>query len=56
MNDFRKWRGYLYIALGVGFGVYRGWKSENWSSWDTIDLVIALGMIGIGLLLVVRKN
>lgn len=53
-DKFTNWRGYLYIALGVGFGVYRAMKSEGLSSLDWTDVVISVGMVGVGLYLVIR--
>lgn len=53
--DFKSWRGYLYIGLGLAFGIYRGLKVEEWTSWDLLDQALAFGMIGIGLYLVLKK-
>lgn len=53
--DFKNWRGYLYIGLGLVFGIYRVLQVVEWTSWDLLDLALALGMIGIGLFLVQKK-
>ncbi len=54
-SDFKNWRGYLYIGIGLAFGIYRGVQVTEWSSWDLVDQAIALAMVGIGFFLVVRK-
>lgn len=53
--NFKNWRGYLYVALGVAFGFYRGSKVDVWGSWEYIDLLIALGMVGVGVFTILRK-
>ncbi|MGE0587143.1 MAG: hypothetical protein AB7O48_01110 [Cyclobacteriaceae bacterium] len=53
--NFKNWRGYLYVALGVTFGFYRVSKIEQWGSWEYIDLLIALGMVGVGVFTILRK-
>ncbi|MCB0489703.1 MAG: hypothetical protein R2820_00560 [Cyclobacteriaceae bacterium] len=52
---FKNWRGYLYVALGVAFGFYRVSKVEQWGSWEYIDLLIALGMVGVGVFTILKK-
>lgn len=54
-TDFKNWRGYFYITLGLAFGIYRGLKVAEWTSWDLLDQALALGMIAIGLFLVLKK-
>lgn len=54
-ESFKNWRGYLYVALGIGFGIYRGIKAEQWGSWEFVDLLIALGMIGVGLYVILKN-
>jgi hypothetical protein len=54
-SDFRGWRGYLYILVGLAFGIYRGLKVVTWTSWDMLDQGLALGMIAIGLFLILKK-
>lgn len=53
--NFKNGRGYLYIALGVGFGVYRGMKVISWTSSDYLDMALALGMVSIGVYLVFKN-
>lgn len=52
---FKNWRGYLYMALGLAFGIYRGLKVDEWTNWDLFDQALAFGMIAIGLFLVLKK-
>jgi len=54
-GNFRSWRGYLYVALGLGFGIYRAVRVTEWTSWDFFDQCLALGMIAIGVYLVIKK-
>lgn len=56
MGDFRSWRGYFYIGLGVAFAVYRVVKTEQWTLWEYIDMLIAAGMITIGVYLIMKKG
>ncbi len=55
MGNFKSWRGYFYIALGLGFGIYRALNVSSRSTWDFFDQVLAIGMISVGVYLVVRK-
>ena len=54
--DFKNWRGYLYAALGLAFGIYRGIKVTEWTSWDYLDQALAIGMVAIGLFLILKKD
>lgn len=54
-NTFKNGRGYLYILLGLAFGVYRGINVVHWEGWDFLDQALALGMILAGLYLVIKK-
>ena len=48
-------RGYLYIALGLGFGLYRGMKVVNWGTWDYLDQLLAIGMIVAGIYIILKR-
>lgn len=54
-NTFKSGRGYLYIILGLSFGIYRGIKVVQWEAWDFLDQALALGMILAGVYLIVKK-
>ncbi len=54
-SGFRNGRGYLYIGLGLAFGIYRATKVVNWETWDFLDQILALGMILAGVYLVRKK-
>ena len=56
MGRIKHLRGYLYIAAGIAFGIYRGMKAENWSSWDSVDILLASGMIGVGLYVILSNR
>ena len=49
-------RGYLYVALGLAFGIYRGAKVVQWGAWDFLDQAIALGMMAVGAYIIFKKR
>jgi hypothetical protein len=54
-NNIKTWRGYIYIGLGLVFGLYRALKVVNWNAWDLFDQFIAIGMITAGVYLIMKK-
>jgi hypothetical protein len=54
--DFKNWRGYFYISLGLTFGIYRGIKVVEWSTWDFFDQVLAVGMVATGVILLLKNQ
>jgi hypothetical protein len=54
-NNIKSWRGYIYIGLGLVFGLYRALKVVNWTAWDLFDQFIAIGMITAGVYLIMKK-
>ena len=31
-GNFKDWRGYIYISLGLAFGIYRALKVDEWGA------------------------
>lgn len=54
-GSIKNWRGYLYISLGLAFGIYRGIKVVDWGLWDFFDQALAICMISLGVYLIVKR-
>ncbi|MEQ8364006.1 MAG: hypothetical protein RH948_14135 [Cyclobacteriaceae bacterium] len=52
---FRELRGYLYVGLGIAFGIYSARNAVQWGVWEFMQLMMALGMVSVGVYLITRK-
>lgn len=53
--SLRSLRGYLYVGLGIAFGIYRVNNVVEWGAWEFLELVVALGMTLIGAYIIIKK-
>lgn len=54
-NGFRDLRGYLYIGLGIAFGIYSASNAMEWGVWELLELLLALGMASVGAYMIMKK-
>lgn len=54
-SGFRGIRGYLYIGLGVAFGIYTARNVVEWGVWEFIELLLAMGMAAVGACMIIKK-
>ncbi|MFZ1805658.1 MAG: hypothetical protein WAU36_00460 [Cyclobacteriaceae bacterium] len=53
--SFSNLRGYLYIGLGIAFGIYSARNAIEWGAWELLELLLSLGMTSVGVYIIVKK-
>lgn len=53
--SLRNVRGFMYVGLGIAFGIYSVSNAVEWGAWEILELVVALGMTLVGAYIIIRK-
>lgn len=48
-------RGYLYVGLGVAFGIYSVINTQVWGTSEFLKLLLVMGMVAVGVYLIKNK-